>query len=253
MWTAAVRVHSCAVRRSRHRLRLAVLLLFTAACGYAGLCVHPQIVFAHATRAGNVALHSRCELPARASEIAEEARTRVSRSPFYVPEDEYDVFLCDSRALFGLFAREEYKVGGITDAYVSRNVFLRPAHVERDRLVGYSGVEPAGERTLTYFVSHEITHVMVARRLGRIGFARLERWQREGYADYVAKAGRFDFDAALRDFKKGAAALDPARSGLYLRYHLLVAELVEHRGMSPQALLAGPIDAGPIERELARR
>ena len=119
--------------------------------------------------------------------------------------------------------------------------------------MGYSGAEPTGERTLTYFVAHEVTHVMVARRIGRLGYARLERWQNDGYADYVAKAGQFDFAAALRDFQAGAPALDPRRSGLYLRYHLLVAELLDHRGLSPEALLAGPIDAAPIERELASR
>ena len=94
---------------------------------------------------------------------------------------------------------------------------------------------------------------MTVRRLGSLAYARLETWQREGYADYVGKAGSFDFEATLHDFKAKTRALEPARSGLDLRYHLLVAELLDHRGMNSEALLSRPIDAAPLEAELAAR
>jgi hypothetical protein len=93
---------------------------------------------------------------------------------------------------------------------------------------------------------------MTARRLGRRGYYQLETWQQEGYADYVGKDGAFDFRAVQRDFQAGAPALDPRRSGLYLRYHLLVAELLDHQGMTVEALLSHAIDAAPIEMALAR-
>jgi hypothetical protein len=218
---------------------------------YATVYLHPQVVFAYETRAGNVTLHRRSPLPARAGEIAEAARQRVSRSPMYVPGEAYDVFLCDSPWLFDVFALHNYRAGGIADVYIARNVFLRPTRIERDRLIGPSGAEAAGDRTLTYFIAHEIAHIMVARRIGRQAYYRLQPWQREGYADYVGKGGSFDFAATLRDFKANARALDPHKSGLYLRYHLLVAELLDHRGMTPEVLLSRPMDAAPIERALS--
>jgi hypothetical protein len=85
------------------------------------------------------------------------------------------------------------------------------------------------------------------------GDYQLEKWQQEGYADYVGKGGIFDFAAVQRDFRAGVPALDPRRSGLYLRYHLLVAELIDHKGMTPEALLSHAIEAAPLEQELARR
>jgi hypothetical protein len=236
---------------SRRLTRKLLLSLTAAAVPYAILLTRPQIVFAYEARAQNVVLHARAPLTLKATEIAAAAQQRVSRSPFYVPTETYDVYLCDSAALFAVFALWNRNVGGIADVYLTRNVWLRPARIERDRLIGPSGAEAAADRTLTYFIAHEITHIMTARRLGRRGYHRLERWQQEGYADYVGKGGAFDFPAVQRDFRAGAPALDPRRSGLYLRYHLLVAELIDHKGMTPEALLSHALDATPLEKELA--
>ena len=72
-----------------------------------------------------------------------------------------------------------------------------------------------------------------------------------GYADYVGKGGAFDFAATLRDFNAGAPSLDPKRSGLYLRYHLLVADLLDHQGMTADELLSTGMPSAPIEAALA--
>ena len=240
---------SAAIRRIRRLL----VSLAAVAIPYVVLLVRPQIVFGYEARADNVVLHARAPLPGKAVEIAAAAEERLKRSPLYVPTDTYDVYLCDTSALFTFFTLWHHHAGGFTDVYFSRNVWLRPSHLERDRLVGPSGMEASGDRTLTYFVTHEITHVMESRRLGRLGYYRPARWQQEGYADYVGKGGAFDFASVKRDFQAGVPALDFARSGLYLRYHLLVAELIDHQGMTPDALLSHAIDAAPIEKALMAR
>jgi hypothetical protein len=236
-------------RRRRRRLAAGVALALGAA--YGALLCRPQAVFACETRAGNLVLHSREPLPPEAVVIAEHARDRVGRSPFYDPRAQYDVFLCDTPLLFALFARQDYRAGGVAPG-LTGNVFLRPAHVARDRLVGPSGAEASGDRTLTYFIAHEVTHVMVMRRLGLLRHWRLRRWQREGYADYVGKGGSFDYAAVLGELRAHATALDPERSGLYLRYHLLVAYLLDKKGVAPEHLLSAPVDPLPIESQLTK-
>src|SRR5258705_8603858 len=173
---------------------------------YGVVVARPQLLFAYEARADNVVLHARTPIATEAASIAAAAQRRISRSPFYSPTDTYDVFLCETPAVFAFFAPVNRNVGGIADVYLTRHVFLRPAHIDRDRLVGPSGAEASGDRTLTYFVAHEITHIMTARRLGRRGYAGLDKWQREGYADYVGKAGSFDLDSVLPDFKAQAPA-----------------------------------------------
>jgi hypothetical protein len=221
--------------------------------GYSALVLNPYVLFAHEERVGNIVLHARAPFPPQAREIAAAARRRVERSPFFEPGDTYHVYFCDTPALFGLFGLWQRGAGALSQIYVTGNVYLRPSRIERDRLLGPAGREVPGDRTLTYFVAHELAHTMVARRLGRLAYTRLEVWQREGYADYLGKGGSFDPASTLRDFRANEPSLDPVRSGLYLRYHLLVAHLLDDEGMTAQELLKGPRAAEPLERELIGR
>jgi hypothetical protein len=230
--------------------RRLLLIGGASVAAYLAVLVHPQPLFAYTARDGEIRLHARQPLPAEAATVLADARARVARSPFFDPGDTYDLYLCDTSRLFAALALWDHNAGAVSQWLLTGNIFVRPAHVERDRLLGPSGREATGERTLAYFVAHEVTHTMVARRLGRVGYARLRTWQAEGYADYVAKAGRFDFAENLAAFQAEAPALDPHRSGLYLRYHLLVAYALEREGLAPERLLAGPIDEAPIERRL---
>jgi hypothetical protein len=50
--------------------------------------------------------------------------------------------------------------------------------------------------------------------------------------------------------RTGDPELDPVRSGLYLRYHLLVAYLLDRKGASVDELLNMDFNSAAIEREL---
>ena len=167
-----------------------------------------------------------------------------------MPTDTYDVYLCDTPALFAFFTLWHRNAGGFTDVYFSRNVWLRPSHVERDRLVGPSGSEAAGDRTLTYFVAHEITHVMESRRLGRLGYYRPRGGSKRDTPTTSARVARSTSRLSSASSRPASRRSISRRSGLYLRYHLLVAELIDHQGMTPDALLSHAIDAAPIEKAL---
>jgi hypothetical protein len=228
----------------------AVLVLSLAIAGYGVLLVHPQPLFAFGAREGTILLHAREPLPEATAGVLQDARRRVAASPFYDPRATYDVFLCDDARTFAAFTLWNHGAGAVSQWELGGNIFLRPSHIETNRLVGRSGRETPGERTLSYFIAHEVTHTMVARRIGRLHYAGLQRWQVEGYADYVGKAGAFDFDQTLAGFRAGTRELDPKRSGLYLRYHLLVAYLLDRAGMTPDALLEGPIEQTEVEGRL---
>ena len=75
------------------------------------------------------------------------------------------VYFCNRSWRFILFANYRYKVGGLTYAPFSNNIFLRAANIAADRLVGPSGKEVTGERTLSYFIAHEITHTLLCDEL----------------------------------------------------------------------------------------
>lgn len=222
-------------------------MLATALALYIALLCHPDPLFAYNLREGTIVLHSRRPLPPRGREIARDATARVARSPLYDDTTTYDVYLCDTLACHVLFSNYQYRVGGVAYAGLNANIFLRPSHIERDRLIGPSGREVPGERTLTYFIAHEVVHAMLSRSLGRVRYQRLATCQNEGYADYIAKAGAFDYAQAARRYRDGARELDPVQSGLYLRYQLFVSYWLDQRGLSVQQLLSLPPDPPHIE------
>ena len=191
----------------RRLLSRAVLMVVFAIAGYGALLVHPQPLFAFSVRDAAIVLHARERLPLEVHGVLADARRRVETSPFYDPHATYDAFLCDDVRTFTAFTLWNHGAGAVSQWDLTGNIFLRPSHVERNRLVGRSGRETPGERTLSYFIAHEVTHTMLARRIGRLRYARLQRWQVEGYADYVAKAGAFDFGKTLVAFRAGAREL----------------------------------------------
>ena len=75
---------------------------------------------------------------------------------------------------------------------------------------------------------------------------------REGYADYVGKGCAFDFGEARRALLSNAAAMDWKRSGLYCRFHLMVAYLLDRRHLELGELLTNPPDEQEVERSIRR-
>lgn len=237
-------------RRWGRRTRRVGLALAAIAGGWLALAIHPQPLFAYTAQRGNVVLHARAPLPARAATILDEVVRRVSRSPLYDATRTHHVFLCDSPALFSVFALWDHRVGGLAQTQFVGNVFIRPSSVERDRVIGPSGDEKPGERTLTYFIAHEVTHAMTADRLGRWRMHRLAAFQREGYADYVGFDHAVDFPGWRTALERDEPEMSPSRSGLYRRYELLVAYLLDRRGMTVDELLADRRDRARVEAAL---
>src|SRR4051794_13504244 len=88
-----------------------LLPVVAAAIVYALVTARPQMVFAYHVRADNLVLYARHPLPAKAATIAADAQQRLRRSPLFVASDSYDVYLCDSPALFAFFALWHHNVG----------------------------------------------------------------------------------------------------------------------------------------------
>ena len=166
--------------------------------------------------------------------------------PIYSDRKNYHVFICNSRWRQVLFFNKDYGAGGVAQYPVTSQVFLREARVEDDRLISPGGNPTPGDRTLGYFVAHEITHQLTGEDLGPFRFWRLPQWVREGYADYVGKGDSFDYHDARRAFLAGAPEMD-RKSGLYLRFHLLVAYLLDRQHWSVEQLLRIPPSQAVVE------
>jgi hypothetical protein len=232
--------------------RRGLLGLLSALAGYTALVAYPQPLFAFRAARDGVVLHSRSPLPPESGPLLDDVLRRIRRSDLYDPARVHHVFLCDTPALFGLFTLWNYESRGVAATWVTGNVFIRPSSVERGRVRGASGVEKSGERTLAYYVAHELTHAMTADRIGRYGIHRLAAFQREGYADYVAFARPVDVAQGRLELRAGHLDVDPKRSGHYDRYRLLVGYLLQVRHFSVERLLSERLERAAVEAELER-
>ena len=234
--------------RALFRILLSAAVLFA---GYAGLLCAPSPFFPYSVRAQGLVLHSDQPFSEAAGRhVLELAHAKITRSPLFSANAEYQVFLCNARWRQRLFFNKDYGAGGLAPYPITSNVFLRDARVEDDRLVSPHGTPVMGDRPLDYFVAHEICHQMTGSTLGPIRYLRLPQWVREGYADYVGKGTAFDYAAARRAFLAGAPEMDYRRSGLYWRFHLLVAYLLDRQGWSVERLLREPPLQAQIEAAL---
>ncbi|MEO8660820.1 MAG: hypothetical protein ABI693_20280 [Bryobacteraceae bacterium] len=215
---------------------------------YAVLLCTPHPLFPHAVKANNITLHSDVPLPEPAARhVLELSLRKLERSPLYSSNHGYSVFLCNAPWRQRLLFNKDYGVGGVAPYPISPNVFLRDARIQDNRLIAPSGKPVAGDRTLDYFIAHEITHQLTGQAIGPLRYYQLPQWVREGYADYIGKGDTFHYNEARQAFLDHKPEMDWNRSGLYRRFHLLVAYLLDQQHWSVGRLLANPPSQTAVE------
>jgi len=201
---------------------------------------NPQAVFAHHLRYDAYDVWSDRPIPATAAKaVLDDTTRRLARSPLWSADQRFRVFICNDNWRLALYSyRFSGRMGGATDTILTRNVFLRESDFATNRLIPRSRKGDMSDRPLSYYLAHELTHVMESRAFGLVPAARCPHWLLEGYADYVGKAGRFDYAANLTLLKAGAPELDWKRSGLYRVFHLETAYYLDRRGWTVRQLFA---------------
>ena len=202
---------------------------------YGALHANPSPLFAHEMKVGTVVLHAREPFPPNTEALLNEVEARLQKSAFYRADTAHDVFLCDTPALYAFFSPHHPNSGGETYFWLNNVVFLRPADIASNRLFSPEGKPLPEPRTLVYFLTHELVHAQTRDALGLRKYLAMNRWQEDGYPDFIANPS-FDADDALAKLRAGDASLDPAKSGLYLRYQLLVTHAL--KTLTPEELLA---------------
>lgn len=157
--------------------------------GYVGLCLalaYPDALYSHARGNGAVTFHSVDPLPPEAERVADEVQAAFVGSPLGVPDHPVDIWMVEEGWQVRLFFVGSPRAAGLTYPVLStENVFLRYVDLERG-VLSFDGMFVPPPRTLRYYLVHEITHLMLAERVGRLGIVDVPVWINEGFADYVA-------------------------------------------------------------------
>lgn len=217
---------------------------------YAGILTFPEATFAHHITYKNYEIWSDRPIDPAITAVLEDATRRIERSELYNSTQKFHIFFCNSSWRLGLYDMLfDTRLSGATDTMITRNVFIRESNIAANQIVPSpeaQSVLDLSQRPLSYFLAHEMTHVMESRAFGRLMVARFPLWLNEGYADYIGKGGDFDFDENRNLLQHGDQRLDPERSGLYRRYNLEVALLLDKENQQISEIYNAP----PIEADL---
>jgi hypothetical protein len=222
-------------KKIRNVFRIPLWALLTLGVLYLGILLYPSVLFANKITHGQVTVYSDHTLDSNIYNVINDALRRISYSELYTTDQKFNVFICNDSWRFWLFSFGNPNIGGIAYDNFTRDIYLRKSDVKNNRIIPPSDPSYTGpfftfnDRPLSYYLAHEMTHIMQSRHFGR--FKSYPVWLREGYADYIGKGGDFNFDENVKLWHNNAPELDPAK-GLYRLYHLKVAYLLDKKQKS---------------------
>ncbi len=205
------------------------------------LIAFPDVLFAYTLTTPRIVVLSDHPIDAAgARAVISDVEARLARSPLKLTAagGPYRLIVTNEdwrrRLLFG----PVYGVGGVA-FYLLTHVFLSGADFAHDRLLRANGEAIDPPRTLGYYGSHELAHVLTGEKAGAVRMLTMPRWVVEGLADYCALGAPGDFgtfDAALG--REPITVEQMKRFGVYPRWRMMVTFLLEERNWTLEQLLA---------------
>ena len=220
-----------------------LVALAMAALAYLTVLAFPQPLFAHTVAYRNYEVWSDRPIDANITRVLDDTSRRLRTSQLYDANQTFRIFICNSSWRLWLYSQHfSAQMGGHADTWLTRNVYIRASDIAANsiRSPGPGPILDAAQRTLSYYIAHEATHVMEARTFGRLMALQKPQWLIEGYADYIGKGGDFDYGENRRLLMSDDSLLDYRRSGLYRRFHLIVALLLDKKNLTIRDVFANP-------------
>jgi len=177
--------------------------------------------------------------------ILVEVHHRLSDSPIYDEKRARSAFICNDEWKEELFLGSKGKIGGRAYLRAAPHVFFTKADVKNDALL--SEYRPiASPRTLTYYLTHEFTHVALGEHLGMKRFEALPKWVFEGYPEFVGLGPGYTAEKAATAYKNRDPRVHGTLAEDYMRYGLMVATYLEDHSL--EELLSSPPDEGSFSK-----
>ena len=222
--------------RIKRALAFAILLFSLTFASAAMVFARPEPFFAFSRTVENITIYDVQPIPSAADQALQEMVDTLNNSPFET--EEMSLFVAHEGWRNGLFFFLAPGAGGVVYYPISySHGFLSGADYETGQLIKENRlINPP--RTLAYYGTHELAHVLTGRKVGAWRFHMMPEWVREGLADYVALGAPEDYaalDGVLGDAPITLESLDAY--GAYPRYRLLVSWFLDEADWTLDALL----------------
>jgi hypothetical protein len=222
-------------------------LAASAALAYIFLLSFPQVLFAYEVSHGNFTVYSRAPLDPNIHRILDGVKARLKASGIDDEKLEPRVFISDSHGLYatlGLYVGRNSFAKGYP-LLPTANVFVNKSDVAHDLV--FRDAPTDRQRSLSGVLAHEVTHLLVRKRLGYVKNLALPAWKQEGYAEYVAGGTLLDRDRGVRKWKDNPNDDTGYR---YFKYCMLVKYLIDVKKLSVDDVFTRDFDERSLEREV---
>jgi hypothetical protein len=203
--------------------RIFVPIILVGLC-YVVTLFYPQPFFRHHLTEGVITVYSDEEIPvSRMTAIIQSAQNRIQKSTLFKSNTKHTIFFANNPIRWLYFTNVNYKMGGINYICFNHNIFLRKVDINNNRLYGPSGNIVTGNRTLDYFMAHEMTHTLEFQSMPWYQYPIQTNWVLEGYAEYVAH-GSESYEATLDQYH---TVSENSGAKYYTKVRTMVAYLLE--------------------------
>jgi hypothetical protein len=222
-------------------ISFAALVFGVILLAYLGMVTFPQLMFSKHITYKSYEVWSDRTIPPQINQVLDDATRRLYTSDLYEPNKKVKLFFCNDSWRLLIHALDDQSAAN-TDTWLTRNVYIRASDITNNRFYApdTKPIPDEAHRPLSYVIAHEVTHVIEAIQFERPLKLKYPSWLLEGYSDYVAKGGDFNFDENRRLLKINSPLLDLQKSGLYRRFHLEVAYLIDKKGLTARQVFAKP-------------
>lgn len=160
---------------------------------YVALLAHPEPLFSYSASFSNITFYSRSPISPQVASIASAVAQRLATSELYDPALRQRVFIVDRPWLWNLL-NGPYRRAIARNVEFGNAILIPKLDVSQQLITHFDGRSAGAVAILT----HEAVHTLVERRIGVLRLWRLQWWQKEGYAEYVASRGGTESEAPVR-------------------------------------------------------
>lgn len=236
---------------------LAGIIIYQLASVHTLIYPYPQ--FPHKKSFPPFTVYADEPLPVTITALIDTVRQQIQALEAYDPGASFEIFLCNSPALYGGIVERIGRGENSQGIYIAPlgNVFINLSFIEAiRRRYGPDYRYTMLEGRVSHIVIHELAHGYIARKVGFWRYRSLPFWKQEGYAEYAASLANIrkfnggGFLMRVRKLRNPAYLTDAPIRRAYFRAQLLVEFFLAHRENNLSDLLNESTRDDAVEKEL---
>ncbi|NUM80604.1 hypothetical protein HUU42_07320 [bacterium] len=204
------------------------IVLNLIALAYAILLFFPQPLFSNEIKIKNFQIYSHQPIPLE--KIIDDVYEQLRKIDGFDENDTYTIFFCDSYLEYLMLHPIGPNSFGYTSSFTNY-IILSVADWNEETIVARNSLS----RKIQTVLTHEIGHVLIDKKFGKIKSLSIPKWKEEGYCDFISKDSSFDVKKGI-ELLKSNQRID-SYSFKYFEYRLCVTYLLEVENLNIETLV----------------